>query len=240
MFKTPLSALAGLLALAGPSLAAEPPPSPPPLTWAGFYLGGQVGYGWGSDSGNVTGGFPLSPTIQTASTSTQTQGAIGGAHIGNNWQIQNFVIGLEGDVNGTTLSKMSTPLFNNLYFPYTQSPVQGTVRGRLGYALDRTLLYATGGLAYGWIHNDYNIFGSRSSFSTTKAGWTIGGGVEFAVNDNWSVRAEYRYTRFGYFSDGPIAYPTVSQSHSSTQNQLQVGFSYKWPPLAPAAVVAKY
>ncbi len=247
MLKRVLLASAGAVALCGQVHAADlPVNAPPPPTaynWAGFYLGGQIGYGWGEDSGNVSltgplGAKPFPATV--GSSSAQTQGVIGGGHIGNNWQIKQFVFGFEGDVDGTSLSKLTQPIANLQYNVTSSSPVQGAILGRVGYAFDRVLLYATGGVAAGWIHNEYNILGVGSSFSTTRIGWTVGGGVEYAVNENWSIRAEYRHTDLGYLSDGPIIFPYVSQSHNWTQNQVQVGFSYRWPPAAPAAVVAKY
>jgi outer membrane immunogenic protein len=70
----------------------------------------------------------------------------------------------------------------------------GTVRGRAGYAIDRTLLYGTGGFAYAHVSQDYfdSVHGTQG-LSGTKTGWTLGGGVEYAFNRNWSVKAEYLY-----------------------------------------------
>jgi len=248
MLKGLLLASAGAVGLAASAFAADlpavaPPPPAPAFTWAGFYLGGQIGYGWGEDSGHIWLGGPLGavafPATNTSS-STQTQGVIGGAHIGYDWQVNQFVFGLEGQVDGTSLSKSTEPVPNLQYNVTTASPLQGTLLGRIGYAFDRTLVYATGGGGYAWIQNNYSVLGNAGSFSTTRAFWTAGGGIEFAVNNNWSVRAEYRYSNFGYFYDGTIVFPSVFQSHSWTQNQIQVGFSYKFTSAPPAAVVAKY
>jgi outer membrane immunogenic protein len=155
--------------------------------------------------------------------------------------VSQFVFGLEGRADGTSLSKSTQPLGSTLsYNVKTESPIQGVLLGRVGYAFDRTLLYVTGGGGYGSIQNRYNILGAGSSFSTTRGFWTVGGGIEYAIDNNWSIRAEYRYSNLGYFYDGTIIYPNVFQSHSWRQNDVQIGFSYKWAAAAPAGVVAKY
>jgi len=233
------------LALAGPAagadLPAAPPPPPAPIfTWAGVYLGAQVGYAWGSDKGYISGLGPLGPTVQSVSiaSAVSPQGVIGGVHIGHNWQVNQFVFGLEGEVDGTTLNKTIQPA---VYFSSrTRAPVQGSIRGRVGVAFDRTLLYATGGLVYAAILNSYSVLGAQNDFRTTRSGWTVGGGIEYAVTNNWSLRAEYRYSNFGFFYDGPVFSPSIFQGHRWTENQVKAGFSYKFTSAPPAAVVAKY
>jgi outer membrane immunogenic protein len=209
---------------------SAPPPPPPAFTWAGYYFGGQIGYGWGEDSGNAhnSGGY-LSKYFNhsNVSTSTQIEGVIGGAHIGNLWQVNQFVFGLEGDVDGASLRKFTQPIYRLQYLVTTSQPIQGTFLGRVGYAFDRTLLYVTGGGGYGQIQNNYSLVGGTWSNSTTRAFWAVGGGIEYAIDTNWSVRAEYRYSNFGYFSDGPIAGTNIFQSHSWTENQVKIGFSYR-------------
>jgi outer membrane immunogenic protein len=243
-----LLASACAVALSGSVLAADlplqaPPPSAPVFSWTGVYIGGQIGYGWGEDSGNVSLQGPLGalafPATST-STSTQTQGVIGGGHIGYNWQINQFVLGLEGQVDGTSLSKSTEPVPSLVYNVTTAAPLQGSFLGRIGYVFDRTLVYATGGGVYTWIRNDYAIRGLGASFSTSRTGWTVGGGIDYAVDNNWSIRVEYRYTNLGYSNDGTIVFPDVFQSHHWTENQVQVGFNYKFVSAPPAAVVAKY
>lgn len=123
------------------------------------------------------------------------QGLIGGVHIGNNWQVSQFVFGLEGEVDGTALSKTIAPAFQ--FSSRTRSPVQGSLRGRVGVAFDHALLYATGGVVYAAILNSYSVLGANDNFRTTRSGWTVGGGIKYALNNNWSVRAEYRYSNFG-------------------------------------------
>lgn len=163
---------------------------------------------------------------------------IGGAHVGYNYQMGMFVAGLEGDVNGSNYNGNNT--LGGLTYG-TRENIDGSVRGRLGIAWDRALVYATGGAAFGDFQNTYSLGGFSDSPSTTRIGWTIGGGVEYAIDNNWSVRAEYRYTDFGYFNQySPTALGATVSQHE-IDNRVQVGFSYKFDMFGPPApVVAKY
>jgi outer membrane immunogenic protein len=246
MLTRSLLASACTLALVGVAAAADLPVTPPPVpvfTWTGVYLGGQIGYAWAKDNGNLWNYGPLGGTVVPAafvSSATSPDGVIGGAHIGYNWQVNQWVLGLEGDVDGTSLRKTILPV--SYVSSTTNLFVQGAILGRVGYAFDHLLLYATGGGTYGAIHNTYNVLnslGQVGSFQTARSGWTVGGGLEYAVNNNWSVRAEYRYSNFGFFYDSPIVY-FISESHHWTENQVKVGFSYKFTSAPSTAVAAKY
>ncbi|HXW69843.1 MAG TPA: outer membrane protein [Methylocella sp.] len=241
MLKRSLLASTCILTLAGAANAADLTPLPPPpvFTWAGFYLGGQIGYGWATDNGNIYNFGPLGPIAAAnavAPSSTSPDGVVGGAHVGYNWQLAQWVFGLEGDVDGTSLKQTILPL------PYVSSTtnlfIQGTILGRVGYAFDHLLVYAIGGGTWGGIHNTYNVSGTIASYPTARSGWTVGGGLEYAVTDNWSLRAEYRYANFGFFYDSPIVY-FVTQTHHWTENQVKLGFSYKFTSPPPVAVVSK-
>jgi outer membrane immunogenic protein len=246
--KTSLLALSGTVALAivGAALAADlpiqPPPAPAPVfTWTGVYLGGHIGYGWASDNALLSVDPPIGPTSIGASTvpfETKPQGVLGGVHIGYNYQAGSFVVGLEGDVDGTDTSKTAKPL--DFVTSTTNSYVQGSIRGRVGLAFERVLVYATGGGAYAGIRNTYNVLGSGNSFSTTRSGWVVGGGLEYALDEHWSARAEYRYADFGNFSDRPIVFPGISERHHWTEHQVRVGFSYKFGPRAETPAVSKF
>ncbi len=232
--------LLAILGLPGFAQAADlpsrqpPPPvyvAPPIFSWSGVYVGGQIGYGWGRD--NV--GLPTVPS----STSSSPDGVIGGAHVGYNYQINQFVAGLEGDVDGTSFSKSAFDPVSGTSFG-TRIPVEGSVRGRLGIAWDRTLFYATGGAAFADIEN--TATGGLTPYfsnSTGRVGWTVGGGVEYAVTNNWSVRGEYRYSDFGHQTNA--AAPAVPVDNHVTEHAVRVGFSYKFEMYAPPPpVVAKY
>jgi outer membrane immunogenic protein len=261
MYRQILMASVGAIALAGSAFAADlPSRAPPPVyvppapifTWTGIYIGGQIGYAWGTSNTNVTDNFG-----DFVSFHTSNSGVIGGAHVGYNLQLSQFVVGLEGDVDGTSLSKSisGSPFIgggigaNVPLTATTRTGVQGSIRGRLGYVWDRVLLYATGGVAFAGVEGTlYGPFGGSVSSSTTRVGWTVGGGLEYAVTNNWSIRAEYRYAQFGHSSfagDNAFAFPGLAAigaiaSRTTNENRVQVGFSYKFDTAAPAPVVAKY
>ena len=135
-------------------------------SWAGPYLGANIGYGWGDITNN-----PASPS-----------GVAGGIQAGYSWQSGPLVFGVEGDLQASGADDTFAPWkFSNPWF--------GTARGRVGYALNNILLYATGGLAFGEIKGE--TFGL--SESRTSVGWTLGLGAEVALNQNWSAKAEYLY-----------------------------------------------
>jgi outer membrane immunogenic protein len=191
-----------------------------------------------------------------------SSGVLGGLFAGYNWQTgSNIVLGVEGDIEATSLSAKATSftaLPANNAIPAgnaTQTdsiPWQGSVRGRLGYAANNALFYITGGLAFGQINtkyttlptNTFSLIAGSTSFSGTQAGWTVGGGVEYAFTANWIGRAEYRYTSFGGFKDNIVsaangAWNGNSAKHQVSENAIRVGIAYKFG--APAsAVVAKY
>jgi outer membrane immunogenic protein len=204
-YKTSLAsagAFAAAATLAGSAFAAEPAPTPPPVpvfTWTGLYVGGQIGYAWGRDP--VTWVGTANDLDLAAGAFTQSpQGVIGGAHVGYNLQYNPWlVIGVEGSVDGTSLSKtVVVPLidlpgdtFGSATFNSSAS-VQGSIRGRLGIASDRVLIYGTGGIAFTSFNTSITdttgfftgVPGTNTTISNTRAGWTAGGGLEYAITDN--------------------------------------------------------
>ncbi|MFE1602219.1 outer membrane protein [Methylobacterium sp. ID0610] len=178
-----------------PRQAAPPPlPVPPAFTWTGFYAGVNAGYGFGAGSDGFT-----DPTYGTVTTGGGRSGFVGGGQIGATYQFMpgsGFVVGAEADIQGTTFGPSRTGLVGSTAF-YDIGPSLdwfGTVRGRIGYAVDRILVYGTGGFAYGG--------GSLPSFAgtypgtlpgTSRTGWTLGGGIEYAITDRISARIEGLY-----------------------------------------------
>jgi outer membrane immunogenic protein len=135
-------------------------------SWAGPYIGGNLGYAWGSVDNNPT----------------KPSGVSGGIQGGYNWQNGPFVFGLEGDIQITGSDDTFAPWkFSNPWF--------GTVRGRAGYAFNNIYLYGTGGLAFGELRAE--TFGLSESH--TNAGWTVGAGAEFGLVQNWTAKIEYLY-----------------------------------------------
>jgi outer membrane immunogenic protein len=246
MLRRILLVTAAAVSAAAPALAADlPSRAPPPVyvppapifTWTGIYIGGQIGYGWGRLTGTV-----FAPNGLSQGYGYSPEGVIGGAHIGYNWQGGPWVLGIEGSVDGTSISKTFTP---GPAVTFTDNAdIQGSIRGRLGIAWDRALLYATGGAAFGGFSSSFTSPTGTDSFSSTRVGWTVGGGLEYAVTNNWSVYAEYRYSDFGTSTVAPgpsfgnVAGLFVQRQY--TQNQVQAGFSYKFDTYRPAPIVSKY
>ena len=204
-----LFALAALVVVfGGAAYAADLPyrkgepvyvPPPPVFTWTGVYVGADLGYQWGTAT---TGIYSAPGGAFSANLSNYgAYGVLGGAHAGYNYQINQFVIGVEGDINGASYSGSQNVAFGVAKVSTsTHENVEGSARGRLGYAWDRTLFYATGGPEIGSLQNTYSLVGTDSLYHT-RVGWTVGGGLEYAITPNWSVRLGYRYTDYGHYND---------------------------------------
>ena len=254
-------ALTGSAAFAADLPSRAPPPvylPPPPIfTWTGIYIGGQVGYAWGTGA-NQFDGF-IDDTFVDTSLGGTPNGVIGGGHIGFNYQIPGWnwfsssgvVIGLEGSVDGTSLTNTALLVFpdGTTLTAHSNADIQGSIRGRLGIAWDRVLIFATGGVAFGGFNTTVSVseppFFATANRSNTRVGWTVGGGIEYAITNNWSIQAEYRFTDFGTIRNGDLAgLPVdefVNEHRRLQQNQVQVGFSYKFDLLPPPPpLVAKY
>ncbi|MFO1118047.1 MAG: outer membrane beta-barrel protein [Beijerinckiaceae bacterium] len=215
---TRLALLAAVAAVTGTSAYAadlparkEAPMAPllapaPAYTWGGFYVGLQAGVVWDRITAANNGAYAylLAPTFPIAgsalwwgynSGASTKSGFVGGGHVGYNWQMNSFVLGAEGDIEGASVWSGS---------------YRASLRGRLGFAIDRTLVYATGGVAFsgrsGSSVTGYYGYNWGANTTSSRTGWTVGGGVEYLISPNWSAGLEYRYTQFsgntgntGYF-----------------------------------------
>ncbi len=169
--------LAATAAASGAAIAADIPRGPAPYyspasvyNWSGVYAGLNVGYEWG----------------KVANSSINPRGIAGGGQFGYNWQSGQFVFGGETDIQYSGADDTFAPYkFSNPWF--------GTLRGRVGVALNNILLYATGGLAYGDLKGE--LVGL--SESKTLTGWTGGLGMEVGFTPNWSAKVEYLYMDLG-------------------------------------------
>lgn len=180
-----LGAVCGALAFAtvGAAQAADLPmkapayvaAAPAVFNWSGFYIGGNVGVAFGNRRDDF--GFGDDSRARFA----------GGGQLGYNWQwAGGFVLGVEADFQGVANGGGNNVLgFNNRIDWF------GTVRGRAGFAFDRTLLYATGGYAYGGGGDNCDFFGNCND--RVRSGWTVGGGIEYAFAPNWTARLEGLY-----------------------------------------------
>jgi outer membrane immunogenic protein len=267
-----IAAIASLLttnAMAA-DLAARPyTKAPPPVLavydWTGFYIGGNVGYSWGRSSDTSSLSNTAGTVLFTSIDRSSLNGVVGGGQVGYNWQMQSWLWGLEADIQGTgergsrafiCPTGICTPTFGVVaVFPGPPVPVAleqklewfGTVRGRVGVlAAPTVLLYATGGLAYGGVKTNETV-GVLPGFSSssTRAGYTVGAGIEGVIGGNWTAKLEYLYVDLGRVSGSftttaaALGGGVLTSSYSSrvTDNVLRVGLNYKF---GGGAVVARY
>ena len=161
------------------SFKDEPVYEPQRTRWDGFYLGINGGYGWSDNESFDTFAFDIDP-----------EGGFGGGQIGFNVVTGRLLLGAEADIQGADISDRSvvggTSLTTNIdYF--------GTVRGRLGFVSDRTLIYGTAGYAWADVDATASAGGLSISADDTLSGYVVGGGVEYALTDQWSTKLEYQY-----------------------------------------------
>ena len=227
-----LFAAAGVLVLsaAGAGAADIPARAPaykapafvaPAFSWTGFYVGANLGYGWGDASGTigVTG-------AGTGPLSGDADGILGGVQAGYNWQTGPWVFGIEADIQATGAEGPVTgsPGAATIAATYRQ-PWFGTIRGRLGYAFDRTMVYVTGGGLYGEGELEGTIT-TTGAFKSSEIGWTytVGGGVEHMFMPNWSAKLEYLYA--GTPDRFPTPPNTVGLTGSADSHIVRAGINY--------------
>jgi len=199
---------------------AAPMPVTPVFSWTGFYAGVHAGA--------VFGDAKLSDSVTGGQVKFNNTGFIGGGHVGYNQQFDsNIVVGLEGDIDYTSLSQSKTVLTGaGVGTAKFQSDWQGSVRARFGYAFDQIMPYVTGGVAFGDQQYKINVpTVGADSVSKTRVGWTAGGGVEYAIDQNWIVRGEVRYTDFGKQNISFAGDPMKSRFNEVTTT---LGVSYKF------------
>jgi outer membrane immunogenic protein len=233
--------------------------------WAGIYIGANVGYSWGTSSDTSTLNAGAGPALFTDIKRSKMDGVVGGGQIGYNWQVQNWLLGVEGDFQGTGQrdihsstcpTGVCTAVFVGvppILLPGPALPVSlsqqldwfGTARVRGGFLVSPTvLLYATGGLAYGQVDSRSTILGATTS-NIIRPGWTVGAGVEGVIVGDWTARLEYLYVDLGRVSDtfnsalvAPDGTSLVVSNFNShiTDNIVRVGFNYKFS----GSSIAKY
>jgi len=249
------------------AVKARPMPVAVAYSWTGCYIGGNVGGKWARASGSVdvpaaTGLGGASGAASTPLNSDSAGTFIGGGQIGCNWQSGNWVFGIEGDADGQRWSSSRT-LLPGVPAPFVTGDVfdirsdwQASVRGRIGYAWDRTLLYATGGVAFTNVRVGSNFipiggFPATVAFdSKNLVGATVGGGVEYAVTNNWTVGVEGRYTWYGrqtfnagslatvgFPPAGPFTFAPATQSRTVETAEVMLKANWKFNS---SAIVARY
>jgi outer membrane immunogenic protein len=182
-------------------------PYVPVQTWSGFYVGINGGYAWAAGNSGLSGEGHIGRTYVSADPQKlDPSGGFGGGQIGYNVQHGRLVYGIEADIQGAGIEdSANVGVLNGAATAQAKSELDwfGTVRGRLGYAFDRTLVYFTGGFAFGGVKD--SVTGTVPSFALagthsiddTKTGYVLGGGVEHALSPAWSIKAEYQYIDLG-------------------------------------------
>lgn len=233
MKKILLGTVCGLGLAAAPAIAADmsypvkaQPVAAAPFSWTGFYIGANVGFGgdkfeypFNAFLRQLQAEAPALESRMNGSFSLNSSGFFGGGQIGYNYQFNNSIVagieadlqwsGIEGKAAGATQFLANGALVGSASFD-VGSEVEwfGTVRGRLGYAWDRALLYATGGVAYGSVksHANFSVSDANGplapltgavSTSKTQWGWTAGAGLQYALSRDWSFKTEYLYVDLG-------------------------------------------
>ncbi|MBK1868301.1 outer membrane protein [Aestuariivirga sp. YIM B02566] len=182
--------------------------APEAYDWTGPYVGLQGGYAWGENDVSSTGTESTEEVLGRAAVLNgrdghmDLDGFVGGLHAGYNWQSDALVLGIEGDIEFADINGDTDVINGNgIKVGEVEQEIDwlGSLRLRAGFAADRALFYATGGLAVGGVEltlkdSDGDEFASNSE---TNWGWTLGGGIEYAVTDDLSARIEYRYTDLG-------------------------------------------
>jgi opacity protein-like surface antigen len=143
-----------------------------------------------------------------------------GGQAGYNWQFGNVVAGVEADINwldGKTSATLDSPFHSLPVSASTEMDWFATFRGRLGLAFSRTLIYATGGLAVAHVSNEWGLAGiePRFRYDDTRSTWVVGGGLEYMMTKNWTVRVEGLFADFGDTPITTISGPALGGTYNS-------------------------
>ena len=198
-------------------MVTKAPAYVPAFSWTGFYLGGNVGYGFGRTKGTLAG----------VGGNFDVDGIVGGGQIGANYQVGQWVFGVEADYQGADVTGNNALLRSHL-------DSYGTVRGRLGYAWDRWMVYGTGGYAF-----DGNLketaLATGTSISRSLDGWAAGAGVEYAFMPNWSAKLEYLHVDLDDRNYAFAGCGVGTCRGGDRVDTVRVGVNYRfWGGAAPA------
>jgi outer membrane immunogenic protein len=245
------ASIAAMAATGGSAFAADIPRRVDPVapviqpvpifTWTGFYVGVSGGYSFENGKSSLVGSPALLATgLTPGAAKTMGDGFVIGGTIGYNQQFGNFVAGLEADISYVDLGKTVSSTFGGLTTTFSQEASYfGTVRGRLGVAFDRALIYATGGLAYGDQDATTSLSGLGAQWSgsksSTRFGYTVGAGLEYAITNNWSAKVEYLYYDLGKsnYTSPQIAGAAIPGVFGDTRaeykgNLVRAGLNYRF------------
>lgn len=224
--------------LAVPEVPVEPAAV---FSWTGAYVGVLGGYGWGDTQ----------DTNNPAADKKEIDGGFGGFTVGYNYQFDNnIVLGVEGDIAfGSISNDWEDPNQFSGYFTEDKVEAMGTLRARLGYAVENFMIYGTGGLAIGKTKHvlgcdadlvDAGVGSCASnparefedSGSDVAVGYSVGAGAEYAFTNNWTVKAEYLYTDLGTsevtLSDPGFPAAIDDREFDTKFHAVRIGLNYKF------------
>jgi outer membrane immunogenic protein len=206
--------------------------------WTGFYIGVAGGGSFGS-SNHIDRATGLSDTL-----GYNVKGGLVGGTFGYNWQMSNFVFGIEGDASwvgeyGSHFDDGLNPAADPTIQSFTKETWLATARGRLGYAANNLLFFVTGGYAAAGVEAGIkssltNAF--IASSTTTRNGWTAGGGIEWGFAPNWSAKFEWLYMKFENKPFNTLLAEGPRSAVPLDDNIVRAGINYRFG----GPVVAKY
>jgi len=219
---------------------APPVAAPVAYSWSGFYIGGHVGGGWGESERRES---PLFFAPQQVNDHNDLSGFIGGGQVGYNLQFGQWVLGVEGDGSWSRIKGTETTTS-----PFTPARTSTTtleadwitmVTGRAGFAWNNWLIYAKGGWAWVDLKSNSIVQGAglptqTTSGSKTRDGFIVGGGIEFGLWNNFSLKAEYNFIDIGTdpftvrVTSGPNNGQAVVQRLDSEIHLAKVGLNYRF------------
>jgi outer membrane immunogenic protein len=230
----------------GVGMAADLPLKSKPLlepamiaSWTGLYVGGHVGGAWGYSDWYDP---PPAPFLEAG---IRPGGFLGGVQAGYNLQIQQVVLGIEGDVSWARVNgEQSGCYVDPLQSCSTKISQFATLAARFGVTWGSALLYAKGGVAWGKF--EYNnpcpaCLSPNYTASSNRSGWMAGAGVEYALSRSWSVKLEYNYLDFGtkrLLFSGSVPGDVFEQDQRDQVHMVKAGLNYRFDWMGP--VVAKY
>lgn len=237
--------LAAALVVGGfsPAFAADVvnmPPAAALYNWSGFYAGVFAGGAWGRNKLHDLDGY----NAPGGDFDFNSSAFLGGLTIGNNWQVNHLVYGIEGEIGYLGFDKHSQfPPYRGVRGPDdsvagVKSDFYASLTGRIGYAFDNWLIYAKGGAAglnTKVSFTDTDPEGTTLISGTTKSGFkvgfTVGGGVEVGITPNWSIKAEYMFADFGHLNHTATSFDGTEYRFSqdlSEVHTVKIGLNYKF------------
>lgn len=218
---------AALLAMSTGVAGADPAAIPPASSfdWTGAYVGIQAGHAWGSSTYDIA--------VNEAFFQYDPQGWFGGIFVGYTHQFDNgLTIGVEGEINVADIESGRTYISNwptvaPNEFADSKIKWQGSLRGRFGYGFGRLLPYVTGGIAFAGYDHSVTWLPETQPFGDAYLGWTVGAGLEYALTDNLTGRAEYRYADYGDRTY-PFTAPFYEHTVDLSSQDVRFGIAYKF------------